>query len=71
MTTLNYQAAYFWTCPNCHTVWQARHRPRGGSQLICAPGPEQTQPPRRVDLTSGPCGLISTSSGRRKGLPRL
>lgn len=67
---VNYQAVYLWECPDCGTTWQLRHRPRSGVELVCAPLSEQ-----RLVAHGGawlepvqPCGSISVSAGRRKGI---
>lgn len=65
-----YATVYLWECPDCGTTWQARHRPRGGAQLVCAPTPEQhrTQGRPRKGIAPSGCGVISTSAGRRGGI---
>lgn len=68
-----YVAVYLWECPECGTTWQARHRPRGGTQLVCAPLPEQRWVvPTLEEGVANPawkgCGSVSTSAGRRKGI---
>lgn len=74
---ISYQVAYLWECPDCGTIWQARHRPRGGAQLVCAALTEQRaasgvqRPESR--LTQGDragCGVVHVSSGHRGGIAR-
>ena len=71
--TVSYQVAYLWSCPECGTTWQARRRPRGGSQLVCAPQAEQRLVlPTLSATTANPdwqgCGSMNASSGRRGGI---
>ncbi len=62
-----YTAVILWECPECGATWQARHRPRAGAQLVCAAMSEQ----RQVNVAGflvQPCGSVSVSAGRRKGI---
>jgi hypothetical protein len=64
-----YQAIYLWTCPECGATWQSRHRPREGSQLVCAAQAEQVIANRHEPgVPYRGCGSMSVSAGRRKGL---
>lgn len=68
---VTYQAVYLWECPHCGTTWQARHRPRGGAQLVCGPQAEQAlvgTVAKWQGLRYRGCGVISTSAGRRGGI---
>lgn len=74
MKPVDYQVCYLWACPDCGTTWQARRRPRGGAQLVCAPLPEQRcVHTHRSSGFDGPhaykgCGSVNGSSGRRGGI---
>jgi hypothetical protein len=65
---VKYQACYLWECPECGTTWQARHRPRGGMQLVCAALAEQRAVGPVPAVTFRGCGSVSVSAGRRGGI---
>jgi hypothetical protein len=67
---VGYASLYLWQCPDCKILWQARHRPRRGAQLVCAPLSEQRAVgvPGFVTPDLRGCGSVNVSTGQREGI---